>query len=456
VTWGGRFSAPPDEGMLAITASLGVDVELLEQELACTRAHARVLVGAGLLDGSAVEAIDRVCDEISHQDRDAARYSEDEDVHSLVERRLTEELGDLGARIHAGRSRNDLVATDLRLWCRTRSAEAASLVASVVDDICRLAERHVDTVMPGYTHLQPAQPVSLAFHLSAHGFALVRDAHRFQAAGRAADVCTLGAGAVAGTTLPLDVLIAAEELEFATSFENAMDAVSDRDFACDFCYAGALCLIHLSRMCEELVVWTSAEFGFARLSDTWSTGSSMMPQKRNPDVAELTRGRAATCTGELAGLLGLLKGLPLSYARDLQEDKSAVFSSWRKLRAGLIGIRGLLTHVEFDERRLAESARAGAMWATDLAEALAVRGVPFREAHRAVGRLIASLEGRGMALADATVDDLKDHHPALQPSDLRFADPSVGVRSRRGRGGPAPEQVREQIAALRAAAATFR
>ncbi|MDQ3877973.1 MAG: argininosuccinate lyase, partial [Actinomycetota bacterium] len=292
VTWGGRFERGPHPSMLAFTTSLDVDIRLLPYDLAATKAHARTLVSAGLLDRSELPEVDAACADIAarFERGESLAGTQDEDVHSLVERLLTEKLGDTGARIHAGRSRNDLVVTDLRMSCRDASANLIDSVTSLIESIATFAESQADTLMPGYTHLQRAQPVSVGFHMLAHGFALARDAARFRAAYEAADVSTLGAGALAGTTLGLDVDVAARELGFDDVFDNAMDAVSDRDFACDLVYACGLCCLHLSRLAEEIVLWTSAEFGFARIADDWSTGSSMMPQKRNPDVAELVRG----------------------------------------------------------------------------------------------------------------------------------------------------------------------
>ncbi|MEA2487595.1 MAG: argininosuccinate lyase, partial [Actinomycetota bacterium] len=277
ITWDGRFERGPHPSMFAFTRSIDVDLRLLPYDLAATKAHARTLVAAGLIAREDLSSIDAECDEL------AARYergeplaaANDEDVHSLVERILTERLGDTGARIHAGRSRNDLVATDLRLWCRDASAGLLDAVTRLIETIATFAEGQIDTLVPGYTHLQRAQPVSIAFHFLAHGFALSRDAARFRSAYEAADVSPLGAGALAGTTLPLDATVAARELGFGRVFDNAMDAVSDRDFASDLVYAASLCCLHLSRLAEEIVLWSSAEFGFVRLADEWSTGSSM-------------------------------------------------------------------------------------------------------------------------------------------------------------------------------------
>ena len=453
--WQGRFSHPPHAEMLRLTASVGIDVRLLDADLRATRAHIRALTVAGLLDEVQAEALIETCEALALDG--ALTVSEvDEDVHSLVERALTERLGELGARIHAGRSRNDLVACDLRLWAKEAAHELAHKAAELAGALADRAEEHAHTLLPGYTHLQPAQPITLGFHLVAHGLALARDAGRFADAGEAADRSPLGAGALAGTTLPLDPAVAARELGFAAIFDNAMDAVSDRDFACELVFAGALCAVHLSRLAEEIVLWTSAEFGFAALPDQWSTGSSMMPQKRNPDLAELIRGRAAGGISDLAGLLALLKGVPLAYVRDLQEDKGFVFAAVDRTSGSLDGMSHLVRALRFDRGRMEEAARRGSTWATALAEALVARGAAFRDAHAAVGRLVAQLETAGAGLEGATEADLRSAHPLLRAEDRALADPRAGVESRSSHGGTAPAEVIRQVRRLRAYADRYR
>lgn len=456
--WGGRFASDPHPDMLTLTRSIEVDQELLPFDLAATGAHARALSRAGLLSDDDVDKIDTASRQMLREWEEGSLVveSQDEDIHSFVERVLTEKLGDTGARVHAGRSRNDLVVTDLRLWCKTKATMLADLTADLIDVICRLARAHDRAVMPGYTHLQRAQPVSLAFHLLAHGFALARDGFRFVAARDAADVSCLGAGALAGTTLPIDPSATASDLGFSQAFPNAMDAVADRDFACDLLHACALCGVHLSRLAEEIVLWTGAEFGFATLAEEWSTGSSMMPQKRNPDLAELVRGRAAPTIGELTSLLALLKGLPLAYDRDLQEDKQLVFAGVARTASSLAATASLMNALRFDLHRMERAAAQGKGWATDLAEALVARGVPFREAHSAVGTLVGDLERRGSELGEASEAELKAHHDALEGGDVAVADPVRGMRARFGRGGPAPERVAEQIEELTEAASRLR
>jgi argininosuccinate lyase len=451
--WGARFERAPDAGMLGLTRSIGIDLQLLDADLRVTKAHARVLVKAGLIDQGALEEIDSACDGLAREAAaaDLSARVEDEDVHSLVERELTERLGDVGARIHAGRSRNDLVVTDLRLWCKEAADTLQSAALELADALAGRAEEHTRTVMPGYTHLQRAQPVTLGFHLLAHAFAILRDAERFNGARRSADVSALGAGALAGTTLPLEPFVAASELGFERIFDNAMDAVSDRDFACELVFASALCGVHLSRLAEEIVFWTSAEFGFARLPDEWSTGSSMMPQKRNPDLAELVRGRSAAGIADLTGLMTLIKGVPLAYVRDLQEDKPFVLGAARRAARGLEGMTRLVESMRFDIERMAAAAGRSGTWATDVAEALVGRGVPFREAHAAVGRLISTLEGKRRDLYDADSEDLRAAHPLLDDADRVLADARAGVAARTSHGGSAPGEVVRQIETLRSA-----
>ena len=456
--WGGRFDKQPAADLMRLTASIDVDIELLPYDLIATKAHARALEKAGLLDPDEVFAVADACEAIEAEWRsgELTPAPGDEDVHSFVERVLTERLGETGRRIHAGRSRNDLVATDLRLWCMAAARRLKGQLADLLDVIAEIAEEHSASVMPGYTHLQRAQPVSLGFHLLAHGFALGRDGTRFEAARASSDVSSLGAGALAGTTLPIDPSVAATELAFSAQFDNAMDAVADRDFAVDLAYSCAMCMVHLSRLAEEVVLWTGSEFAFARLDDAWSTGSSMMPQKRNPDMAELIRGRAAPAIGELTSLLSLLKGLPLAYDRDLQEDKALVIGTVARTLGCIEGMAGLLVTLTFDEEGMEQATRSSTAWATDLAEALVARGVPFRDAHETVGKLVGSLEAEGGSFTDLNPETLVAHDARFDPADLDLADPARSLGRRDGPGGTAPDRVREQVAKLRVLAAGLR
>ena len=442
--WGGRFSSGPHPEMMRLTRSVGVDMRLLPYDLAVTKAHARVLAEASLLSNEDVDSLDHACDALRSEWEEGTLVpaAGDEDVHSVVERELTERLGDVGARIHAGRSRNDLVAQDLRLWCRDAASRLAVLVADLVESIADRAQEHRAALMPGYTHLQRAQPVTVGFYLAAHGTALARDGERFSKAREAADISVLGAGALAGSTLPLDPAVARDELDMKGLFVNAMDAVSDRDFACDLLYACALCGVHLSRLAEEIVLFSTSEFAFVHLPDEWSTGSSMMPQKRNPDLAELIRGRAAGGIGDLVALLTLLKGIPLAYDRDLQEDKEHVFAAVDRTEGCLAGMAHLVSSIGFESARLEEAASSGAMWATDVAEAHVIAGMPFRQAHATAGKLVADVE--------AGTKDIADEVPEVAEG------PARSVALRRNHGSTSPERVDDQLETLRALAAELR
>jgi len=452
--WSGRFESGPHPNMFRLTASIDTDIRLVPFDVTATRAHARALQAKALLTEDDVRAIDSACDEILalYETNQLEPHPRDEDVHSLIERELTERLGEVGARIHAGRSRNDLVAEDLRLWTRAQCDLILASLERLLDVIAERAAEHVDTIMPGYTHLQRAQPVTVAYHLLAHGFALARDAVRFTNARAAASESVLGAGALAGNTLELDPTVPARELGAESVFDNAMDAIAQRDFVLDFVYAAAVCEVHLSRLAEEIVLWTSSEFRFARLPDEWSTGSSMMPQKRNPDLAELLRGRASNGVGDLTTMLTLLKGLPLAYDRDLQEDKGPLFRTGDRVLAALGSASALVGALDFDRERLLEASRGGASWATDVAEALVARGVPFREAHEATGRLVAELEKRGFDLGDADGDLLRSVHAELRPEDGTLGDPRAAVARRSSHGGPSQEEVERQLSKLRSIA----
>jgi argininosuccinate lyase len=389
--WSGRLAGGLDPVILDFTASLAVDRRLLEHDLRASGVHVRMLARQGLVEP---ELAERIVDALGRVELEAD--AADEDVHSAIERLL----GELGPRVHAGRSRNDQVQTAMRLWVKDVCRQAGTAVRELGGALLDRAEAAGEAVMPGYTHGQRAQPVWLGQHLAAHAWALVRDLRRLSAVADAADVCPLGAGALAGSSLPLDPDWVAAELGFARRFENPLDAVSDRDYVSGLVYAAALCMVHLSRLAEELVLWTSAEYGFAELDDAAATGSSMMPQKKNPDAAELTRGRAGTAIGRLAGLLATLKGLPLAYNRDLQEDKRAAFDQVDDLLGALGAMTVCIRGVRFDADRMAAAANDGATVATDVAEQLVRQGVPFREAHRQVAERVAAGERFAMPTAE--------------------------------------------------------
>jgi argininosuccinate lyase len=449
--WAGRFSRGPAPAMQAFGNSLPFDQRMWREDIAATGAHARALERAGILAPSERAQIEEAL-------ASAAALFEagtfvfdvaDEDIHSAVERYVTDRLGDVGAKIHAGRSRNDLVATDFRLWLKAATLRIAAGIHELVAVLAGQAETHRDTLAPGYTHLQRAQPILFAHLLLAHAFALARDFDRMLAAHRAADVSPLGAAAFAGTSLPLDPVTTAADLGFGGVFDNAADAVSDRDFALEFLAAGAILGVHLSRLGEEIVLWTTSEFGFAVLDDAYAQGSSIMPQKKNPDVAELVRAKGARMTANLVHLLGVMKGLPLAYDKDLQEDKEPVFDTADTLEAALPVLGGLIATMTFDPDRLA-AAVGTASAATDLAEWLVGAGVPFREAHHAVGSLVGRLAADGRELSGATAEDLAAAHPAFRPEALERLDPRRCVEARRSHGGTGPERVADQLATIEA------
>jgi argininosuccinate lyase len=381
--WAGRLSGGLDPAILDFTASLAVDRRLLPFDLRASAVHVRMLARQGLIEPAQAEAIVAALGGVQIEP-DAA----DEDVHSAIERLL----GELGPRVHAGRSRNDQVQTAMRLWAKQACGQLIEGVRGLATALLDRAEADGDALLPGYTHGQRAQPIWLGQHLAAHAWALSRDGRRLGQVREASDVCPLGAGALAGSSLPLDPQWAAAELGFARSFANSLDAVSDRDYLAGLSYACALCMVHLSRIGEELVLWTSAEYGFAELDDRAATGSSMMPQKKNPDAAELVRGKAGTAIGRLAGLLATLKGLPLAYNRDLQEDKRASFDQVDDLAGALTALTVCVAGLRIDRERMAAAAGDGRTVATDLAEQLVREGVPFREAHAQVAARVAAGE----------------------------------------------------------------
>ena len=444
--WHGRFAGGPAEALLAYTASLPFDQRLAPQDIQGSRAHARGLHRSGLLDEAELTAVlvalDTTAMELSTGD--LAFVESDEDIHTAIERRVTELAGAPGAKIHTGRSRNDQVATAMRLWTK----EALSLVAADVLTFQRVllgrAEAAGGAYLPGYTHLQRAQPVLLAHHLAAHVWALSRDVDRLLDARSRTDVSPLGAGALAGTSLPLQPAATADDLGFADVFANSLDVTSDRDFVAESLFAVTMIAIHLSRLGEEVVIWSSEEFGFLTLDDGYATGSSMMPQKKNPDIAELARGKAGRLIGNLTGLLATLKNLPLAYNRDLQEDKEPLFDSVDQIRLALVALGGLIDTATFNVEVMAAAADTDGPLATDLAETLVVKGVPFREAHAIVGALVRqSLE------EDTPLVDLAAGHKLLGPEIRPLFEPGAGVARRQSPGGGGPEPVAVQLETLR-------
>jgi argininosuccinate lyase/argininosuccinate synthase len=443
--WGGRFEAAPSEQTMAFTRSLQFDVRLAPYDIEATQAHARGLARAGLLSNEEADQIHDELDRVGVEITDGTFEwnAADEDIHSAIERALIERLGSTGAKVHAGRSRNDLVVTDLRLWAKAAAGALGDKVAALAEALAHQAAANHDAVMPGYTHLQRAQPVLLAHHLLAHAFPFLRDAQRLLSARDAADVSGLGAGALAGSTLPVDPAGLAETLGFATTFDNSIDAVSDRDFVLQLLAACTITSVHLSRLAEDIVLWSSAEFGFARPSEGDATGSSMMPQKRNPDVAELARGKAGRVLGDLVAVATAMKGLPLAYDRDLQEDKEAVFDAVDTVAGALAAMTEVIHGLTFDAGRMREAA-GGSLFATDLAEHLVAKGMPFREAHELIGRVSGALERSGRAFEDVTPDEWMTWSPLLDDAP-RLLSAERSVAARETAGGTSPQSVKRQI-----------
>lgn len=445
--WGGRFATGPARAAWELGLSTAFDRRLWAQDLAGSRAHATQLHRIGVLDDDELVRMQAALVECGEQfAADAFVFTaDDEDVHGAIERWLVERLGPLGGKLRAGRSRNDQIVSDLRLHLRDAIGDLLASLADVQRAIVDQAQVHLGWLAPGMTHVQRGQPVLLSHHLLAWFWMLERDAERLRGAQRRADVSVLGSGALAGVTLDLDPAAYAEDLGFAAVIENSMDAVASRDFALEFLAAAAILGVTLSRLGEEIVYWASSEFGFARVGDAFSSGSSIMPQKRNPDVAELARGKAGRLIGDLLSLLTTVKGLPLTYNRDLQEDKEPVFDALDTLGLVLPAMAGCVASLTFNEARLAEAAAGGFSLATDLAEELVRRGVPFREAHEVVGEVVRTAEARGVDLDGLTAQELASAHPALDGDVAALLDVRQAVERRKSSLGTAAASVGAQL-----------
>ena len=443
--WGGRFEAGMAPAMVPLNLSLGVDARLWHEDVRGSVAWARALGRAGVLTeqeaATLVDGLGRVAERI---EAEGLADAPEEDVHSVVERMLREAVGDVAGKLHTGRSRNDQSATGVRLHGMTATARLTAELAALAYALLGLAERGVDVIMPGYTHLQQAQPIRAAHWALGHVWPLLRDVGRVRAAGEAAAVLPLGSGALAGCPFPVDREALREELGFARISENSLDAVADRDWICDLTYAGAMIGVHLSRLSEDLVLFTSTEFGFVRLSDGYSTGSSLMPQKRNPDVAELTRGKSARLVGNLTAMLTLLKGLPTGYNRDLQEDKEALFDTLDTLFLTLPAMTGAIQTAELRPERM-RAVMDTQLLATDLADYLVRRGVPFRTSHEVIGRLVRRAEGRGVPLSELDVEDFTEEHGAFSEDVRAVFDWDASVDARDTEGGTSLRSVSAQI-----------
>ena len=447
--WGGRFGGKPAELMTEINASIRFDKRLWREDIAASKAHAAMLRDQGIVSKEDGDAILKGLDTIAAEfERDGVPETvELEDIHMTVEHRLAELIGEAAGRLHTARSRNDQVATDFKLWVRAACDEAVDAIRDLQRVLISRAEEHAQTVMPGFTHMQVAQPVTLGHHLLAYFEMLRRDVSRLRDARSRMNESPLGSAALAGTSFPIDRDATAQALGFDRPTANSLDAVSDRDFALDYLAAATQCSLHLSRLAEELILWASPAFGFVKLSDDYSTGSSIMPQKRNPDAAELVRGHSGRIVGALTALMVTMKGLPLAYSKDMQDDKEPVFEAHDLLMLSLQAMTGMVETVEVVPERMREVAAQGFSTATDLADWLVREaGVPFREAHHITGRAVKAAEERGCGFADLPLDALQEIDPRIDERAYDVLSVEASVASRTSYGGTAPERVREQIA----------
>ena len=449
--WSGRFGEPVSDLVQRFTASIAFDQRLAEFDIEGSLAHARMLLTTGIIARSDLAAIEKGLAQIRAEIR-AGTFPwalEHEDVHFNIERRLTELVGEPGKRLHTARSRNDQVATDVRLYLRAAIDHVQALLKALQKQLLDLADEHAETIMPGYTHMQPAQPVSFGHHVLAYFEMFSRDVQRFAECRRRVNKLPLGAAALAGTSLPIDRLMVAKELGFDGVCENSIDAVSDRDFAIEFCADAALAMTHLSRFCEEIIIWMNPRFAFVDLPDRYTTGSSIMPQKKNPDVAELVRGKTGRVNGHLVALLTLMKGQPLAYNRDNQEDKEPLFDTVDTLMACLGVFREMLGGIKVNREAMEVAARQGHTTATDLAEYLVKKGVPFREAHEAVAQAVRFAESRTCELAELKLTDLQRFSPAIAKDVHAVLTLDGSVKSRSHIGGTGPARVKAAVAKAR-------
>ena len=452
--WGGRFASGPDAIMTAINASIGFDQRLYAQDIAGSRAHAAMLAAQGIISDSDAAAIgEGLLTVLSEIEGGKFTFSTAlEDIHLNVESRLTEIIGEAGKRLHTGRSRNDQVAVDFRLWVRDQCDAAIAGLTELMRAFVAQAEAGVDWVMPGFTHLQTAQPVTWGHHMLAYVEMFARDRSRFEDARKRMNECPLGAAALAGTSFPIDRHATAKALGFDRPTANSLDSVSDRDFALEFLAASSICAMHLSRFAEELVIWSSAQFRFVRLSDKWTTGSSIMPQKKNPDAAELLRAKLGRILGATVALFTIMKGLALTYSKDMQEDKEQTFDAADTLMLGLAAMTGMVSDMTANREVLRAAAASGFSTATDLADWLVRRlGLPFRDAHHVTGTLVAMAEKAGIDLPDLTLQQMQGVHAGITAEVFEVLGVENSVRSRLSYGGTSPVRVAEQVARWKAA-----
>jgi len=449
--WSGRFQKETDRMVDDFHSSISFDSRLYKYDISGSIAHAKMLARVGIISHLEADAIvGGLTGILAGIEAGRVEFSvAAEDIHMNVEQILIENIGDVGKKLHTARSRNDQVALDVRMYLRDEIDGVGQLLSELISVLLDISEKHLDTVMPGYTHLQRAQPISLAHHLLAYCQMFSRDMDRLVDCRRRVNVLPLGAGALAGTTFPLDREYVARELGFDAVTENSLDAVSDRDFAVEFAAAASIIMMHLSRFCEEIVLWSSAEFGFIELDDAYSTGSSMMPQKKNPDVAELIRGKSGRVFGDLTALLTVLKGLPLAYNKDMQEDKEALFDAVDTVKKCLLIFRPLVATMRVRKENMAQAARGGFTNATDLADYLVQRGVPFREAHEIVGRAVAYCLEHNKSLDELSLEELRGFSSSINEDVYEAIAVARCVAARSVTGGPAPEAVQKAIQAAR-------
>ncbi|BCJ87910.1 argininosuccinate lyase [Effusibacillus dendaii] len=445
--WGGRFTKQTDKLVEEFTASIGFDQKLAVDDIRGSLAHVKMLGACGIIPQEDADKIrEGLLSILADVRAGRLEYAvENEDIHMNIEKYLIERIGPVGGKLHTGRSRNDQVATDMHLYLRREVKQIIALLADVMQALVDTADAHLDVVIPGYTHLQRAQPVLLAHHLLAYVGMFSRDAERLQDALKRIDILPLGAGALAGTTFPIDRQLVAKELGFARIYENSMDAVSDRDFILEFLSDASILMMHLTRFCEELVMWSSTEFGFVELDDAYCTGSSIMPQKKNPDVAELIRGKSGRVYGNLFGLLTVLKSLPLAYNKDLQEDKEGMFDTVETLRGSLALLAGMIRTMEVRKERLQQVVKEDFSNATDLADYLVRKNMPFRQAHEVIGKLVLYCISNRKFLTDLSMDEYKQHSELFESDVYQVIDIRTVVDARNVLGGTAGPQVRQAL-----------
>lgn len=449
--WGGRFKEVTAKTLEEFSQSISFDQRLWQEDIEGSIAHARMLHKQGIINDKELKQILTGLSEIEREIK-AGKFhfkAELEDVHMNIEKALIEKIGSAGAKLHTARSRNDQVATDLRLYLRKKIQEIIDQLIELEKTLLSIAEKHIDTIMPGYTHLQKAQPVLLAHHLLAYAWSFERDRQRLKETLKRINQSPLGAGAIAGTSLPIDRDFTSKELGFEMPIPNSMDAVSDRDFVCDVLYSGAMIMMHLSRLAEEIILWATEEFRFIELPDRFSTGSSMMPQKKNPDPAELIRGKTGRVYGNLISLLTTLKGLPLTYNRDMQEDKEPVFDTVDTVNMSLKVTTEMLPEIKFNEERMKEACQSGYITATDLAEYLVKKGIPFRQAHETTGKIVLYCIEKGKALTELSLEEFRRFSDKIESNIYRILNPEGSIEAKASYGSTAKKSIKEQIKFLR-------